>query len=146
MSTSPRRFRKYTADAATGIVPCFCCFFPNQSPPALAFPKSLRLFSLVLSRLHPCLRCLAPSFLRMFSRSWVLRLRPGAPPRCGPTAAVSALWTRSIAGPRRLRKKSEETAWTVTPASKHWRRVSCFLYGMAYALLPESTLRRPFQY
>ncbi len=56
MSTSPRRFRKYTADAATGILPCSsccccCCYsrVPPRSPPDLAAARrslSLFLFSL----------------------------------------------------------------------------------------------------
>ncbi len=48
MSTSPRRFRKYTADAATGILPCCCCYsrVPPRSPPDLAAARrSLSLFS-----------------------------------------------------------------------------------------------------
>ncbi len=57
MSTSPRRFRKYTADAATGILPCSCCCcccysrVPPRSPPDLAAARrSLSLFS----SLSPC--------------------------------------------------------------------------------------------
>ncbi len=86
MSTSPRRFRKYIADAATGILPC-SCYSTISSRSCWSLKPPLFFFALVnLLRLRVCtlffcdqfaLHCLPHSLLaRVFLHPGFRRLLP----------------------------------------------------------------------